>query len=90
MSAHAGSELRRRVRETAGNGRKLRGLAEILAPYRWRVLAMFISLVLATAAALGPAPLAKVAIDQGIEKHNTGELYLVDHMGAVYRFDPAK
>jgi ABC-type multidrug transport system fused ATPase/permease subunit len=77
VSAHAGSELRRRFRETAGNGRKLRGLAEILAPYRWRVLAMFISLVLATAAALAPAPLAKVAIDQGIEKHNTGELYLV-------------
>ena len=74
---HAGSELRRRLRETGGHGRKLRGLAEILAPYRWRVLAMFTSLVLATAAALAPAPLAKIAIDQGIQKHNTGVLYAV-------------
>ncbi len=30
--------------QTGGRGRKLRGLAEILAPYRWRVLAMFVSL----------------------------------------------
>jgi ABC-type multidrug transport system fused ATPase/permease subunit len=72
---HAGSELRRRMRETGGHGRKLRGLAEILAPYHWRVLAMFTSLVLATAAALAPAPLAKVAIDQGIDKHDTTVLY---------------
>ena len=77
MSTHAGSELRRRFRETAGNGRKLRGLIEILAPYRWRVLAMFTSLVLATAAALAPAPLAKVAIDQGIDKHDTSVLTVV-------------
>jgi ATP-binding cassette subfamily B protein len=68
------AELRRRLRETGGRGRKLRGLAEILAPYRWRVLAMFVSLVLATAAALAPAPLAKVAIDQGIQRHNTSAL----------------
>jgi ABC-type multidrug transport system fused ATPase/permease subunit len=74
---HAGSELRRRLRETGGHGRKLRGLADLLAPYRWRVLAMFTSLVLATAAALAPAPLAKVAIDQGIQKHDTGVLYVV-------------
>jgi ATP-binding cassette, subfamily B, bacterial len=70
------AELRRRLQETGGRGRKLRGLAEILAPYRWRVLAMFTSLVLATAAALAPAPLAKVAIDRGIERHDTGVLYL--------------
>ena len=72
---HAGSELRRRLRETGGHGRKLRGLAELLAPYRWRVVAMFTSLVLGTAAALAPAPLAKVAIDQGIQKHDPGALY---------------
>jgi ABC-type multidrug transport system fused ATPase/permease subunit len=77
MSALSYSELRRRLHETGGRGRKLRGLAEILAPYRWRVLAMFVSLVLATAAALAPAPLAKVAIDQGINQHNTGVLDLV-------------
>jgi ATP-binding cassette, subfamily B, bacterial len=71
------SELRRRLRETGGRGRKLRGLAELLAPYRWRVLAMFTSLILATAAALAPAPLAKVAIDQGIRQHDTGTLDLI-------------
>jgi ABC-type multidrug transport system fused ATPase/permease subunit len=77
MSALSYSELRRRLHETGGRGRKLRGLVEILAPYRWRVLAMFVSFVLATAAALAPAPLAKVAIDQGINKHDTGALDLV-------------
>jgi ABC-type multidrug transport system fused ATPase/permease subunit len=81
MSAFSYSELRRRLHETGGRGRKLRGLAEILAPYRWRVLAMFLSLVLATAAALAPAPLAKVAIDQGINHHNTGVL---DRVVAVF------
>jgi ABC-type multidrug transport system fused ATPase/permease subunit len=81
MSAFSYSELRRRLQETGGRGRKLRGLAEILAPYRWRVLAMSISLVLATAAALAPAPLAKVAIDQGINHHNTGVL---DRVVAVF------
>lgn len=69
-----GLELRRRLRETGGRGRKLRGLAELLAPYRWRVAAMFTSLVLATAAALAPAPLAKIAIDKGIERHDVGTL----------------
>jgi ABC-type multidrug transport system fused ATPase/permease subunit len=77
MSAMSYAELRRRLRETGGRGRKLRGLAEILAPYRWRVLAMFASLVLATAASLAPAPLAKVAIDQGIRQHDVGALDLV-------------
>jgi ABC-type multidrug transport system fused ATPase/permease subunit len=67
-------ELRRRLKETGGRGRKLRGLAELLAPYRWRVAAMFTSLVLATAAALAPAPLAKIAIDQGIRHHDVGAL----------------
>jgi ATP-binding cassette subfamily B protein len=70
-------ELRRRLRATGGRRRKLRGLAELLAPYRWRVLAMFVSLVAATAAALAPAPLAKLAIDDGIRKGNVGRLDLV-------------
>ncbi len=70
-------EIRRRMRETGGRGRKLRGLAEIMAPYRWRVLAMFASLVAATAAALAPAPLAKLAIDQGIQRHDTGTLDVI-------------
>jgi ATP-binding cassette subfamily B protein len=75
--ARSGAELRRRLRQTGGRGRKLRGLGRLLAPYRWRVLAMFTSLVLATAAALAPAPLAKVAIDQGIQRHDVGALDLV-------------
>ena len=42
------TDLRRRLRETGGRRRKLRRLAVLLAPYRWRVLAMFVSLVAAT------------------------------------------
>ena len=59
-------ELRRRLRQTGGRGRKLRGLIELLRPYRGRVALMFLSLLLATAAALAPPPLAKLAIDEGI------------------------
>ncbi len=77
MSRSSGSELRRRLQQNRGRGRKLRGLTLLLAPYRWRVLAMMVSLVLATAAALAPAPLAKVAIDQGINRHDVGALDLV-------------
>ena len=77
MSALGALELRRRLRETGGRGRKLRGLAALLLPYRWRVAAMCVSLVAATAAALAPAPLAKLAIDQGIRRHDVGELDLV-------------
>ena len=57
--------------------RKLRGLAELLTPYRWRVLAMMVALVTATAAALAPAPLAKLAIDDGIARHDVGALDLI-------------
>ena len=70
-------ELRRRLRSTAGRGRKLRGLLALLRPYRWRVAAMFVSLILATAAALAPPPLATLAIDNGIIPHDTGTLNLV-------------
>ena len=69
------ADLSRRLRATSGRpGRKLRGLVELLAPYKWRVLAMFVSLVAATAAALAPAPLAKLAIDDGIQKHDVATL----------------
>ncbi len=70
-------DIRRRFKQTSGRRRKLRGLAELLAPYRWRVLAMIVSLVLATAAALAPAPLAKLAIDDGIHRHDVTTLDLV-------------
>jgi ATP-binding cassette subfamily B protein len=67
-------DIKRRYRQTSGRRRKLRGLAELLSPYRWRVLAMFASLVAATAAALAPAPLAKLAIDDGIKRHDVATL----------------
>ena len=59
-------DLVRRWRATSGRGRKLRGLAALLAPYRAKVILMFVSLLIATAAALAPPPLAKLAIDNGI------------------------
>src|SRR6202020_678092 len=40
-------------------------------------MAMFVALVAATAAALAPAPLAKLAIDQGIQRHDTHELDVI-------------
>jgi ATP-binding cassette subfamily B protein len=70
-------ELRRRLRGTSGRGRKLRGLLVLLQPYRWRVAAMFASLVLATAAGLAPAPLVKQAIDHGILAHDMTRLDIV-------------
>jgi ABC-type multidrug transport system fused ATPase/permease subunit len=75
MSAVA--EVRRRMQETGDGGRKLRALVQLLAPYRWRVLAMFVALVAATGAALAPAPLAKEAINKGIDQHDTGALYVI-------------
>jgi ATP-binding cassette subfamily B protein len=72
-----GEGLRRALRESGGRGRKLRGLVELLRPYRLRVVAMFWALAAATAAALAPAPLAKLAIDEGISRGDTGTLDLV-------------
>ena len=68
------AELRRRLRQTGGRGRKLRGLLELLRPYRARTLLMLGSLLLATAAALAPPPLAKLAIDSGIVPGDTTAL----------------
>ncbi len=70
-------DLRRRLRATSGRGRKLRGLMVLLAPYRWRVAAMFAALVVGTAAALAPAPLAQRAIDDGIRAGDVGTLNLI-------------
>jgi ATP-binding cassette subfamily B protein len=71
------SELIRRLRQSGGRGRKLRGLATLIAPYKWRFSAMLVALVVATGTALAPAPLAKLAIDDGINKHNAGTLDLI-------------
>jgi ABC-type multidrug transport system fused ATPase/permease subunit len=70
-------DLRRRIRQTGGRGRKLRGLIELLRPYRGRVALMFLAMTLATGAALAPAPLAKLAIDDGIRAEDVSTLNLV-------------
>ncbi len=65
-------------RANAGNrGRNLRGLLALLGPYRLRVSAMLLALVLGTAASLAPPLLAKIAIDDGIDRHDTRTLVLV-------------
>ena len=61
----------------ASRGRNLRGLLQLLRPYRARVVAMVAALIVGTAASLAPPLLAKVAIDQGISRHDTTTLVLV-------------
>ncbi|HST38299.1 MAG TPA: ABC transporter ATP-binding protein, partial [Conexibacter sp.] len=68
------ADLRRRLRQTSGRGRKLRGLLVLLRPYRTRVIVMFAALFAATGAALAPAPLAKLAIDEGIKHRDVAAL----------------
>jgi ABC-type multidrug transport system fused ATPase/permease subunit len=58
-------------------GRNLRGLLQLLGPYRTRAFVMVGALVLGTAASLAPPLLARAAIDQGIDRHDTGTLVLV-------------
>ncbi len=70
-------EIRRRLRGTSGRGRRLRGLVALLRPYRSRVVAMFVALVAGTAASLAPAPLAKLAIDDGISRGDRHALTLI-------------
>jgi len=70
-------DIIRRWRATSGRGRKLRGLAALLAPYRSRVFLMLFALVLATGAQLAPPPLAKLAIDEGIVPGDETALTLV-------------
>ncbi|MGH2864649.1 MAG: ABC transporter ATP-binding protein, partial [Solirubrobacteraceae bacterium] len=65
-------------RPTRGSrGRNLRGLLQLLRPYRLRAGAMLVALVLGTAASLAPPLLAKLAIDRGIEKHEPHTLAIV-------------
>jgi ABC-type multidrug transport system fused ATPase/permease subunit len=61
----------------ASRGRNLRGLLQLLRPYRAREVAMIAALIVGTAASLAPPLLAKVAIDQGISRHDTTTLVLV-------------
>jgi len=73
--------VRARFEATRGRGRKVRGLLELLRPYRWRVAAMFGALILSTAATLAPPPLAKLAIDSGI---TPGDLRVLDLCVAAF------
>jgi ABC-type multidrug transport system fused ATPase/permease subunit len=57
--------------------RKLRGLANLLRPYRTRVVLAALSLVAATAASLAPPYLAKLAIDDGITPRDAGALTFI-------------
>jgi ATP-binding cassette subfamily B protein len=66
----AGSSGRERAR-------RLKGVAELLRPYRGRVIVAMLSLVLATAASLAPPYLAKLAIDDGISARDLGALNLI-------------
>ena len=67
-------DSRRRLRGTGGRGRKVRGLLALLRPYRARVHPRCSSRSLsATAAALAPAPLRQVAIDDGIVPGDLGD-----------------
>ena len=56
---------------------RLRHLISLLRPYRGRVTVMFVSLVIATAAALAPPYLAGRAIDDGISQHDMSALTVI-------------
>jgi ATP-binding cassette subfamily B protein len=57
--------------------RNLRGLLALLRPYKLRAAAMLTALLVGTAASLAPPLLAKVAIDEGIGRHDTTTLVIV-------------
>src|SRR2546430_1764245 len=57
--------------------RRLATLARLTAPYRTRTTLSILSLLLATATALAPPFLSKYAIDDGIQHHNLGALWVI-------------
>jgi ATP-binding cassette subfamily B protein len=58
-------------------GRNLRGLIALVGPYRVRAAITVVALLVGTLASLAPPLLAKQAIDQGINKHDSSRLVLV-------------
>src|SRR5256885_3515816 len=56
---------------------RLATLARLTAPYRTRTTLSILSLLLATATALAPPFLSKYAIDDGIQQHNLGALWVI-------------
>ena len=71
------ADIQRRLKGTSGRGRKVRGLVNLIGPYRGRAALMFGALVIGVAASLAPAPLAAMAIDDGIIPGNLDALNLV-------------
>ncbi|HKN93071.1 MAG TPA: ABC transporter ATP-binding protein [Thermoleophilaceae bacterium] len=64
-------------RQEDQRARKLRGLLELLRPYRLRVAIMFAFLLAGTLAGLLPPYLAGKAIDAGIKTHDIGALDVI-------------
>ncbi|HEV2998794.1 MAG TPA: ABC transporter ATP-binding protein, partial [Solirubrobacteraceae bacterium] len=58
-------------------GRNLRGMLELLRPYRVRTAITLAALILGTAASLAPPLLARAAIDTGIKRHDTTALAVI-------------
>ena len=81
MSAVGGRPLLRGVRASRvavrGRARKLRGLLELLRPYRGRVVLLLVCLPVATAAALAPPYLLGRAIDDGVRAGSTRALAVI-------------
>ncbi len=61
--------------------RKIRWMLRLLRPYRSRVMAMFVALLIATAAGLAPPYLAGLAVDKGI---NGNDLSALDWIVAAF------
>jgi ABC-type multidrug transport system fused ATPase/permease subunit len=68
---------RLRDADRAERAGRLRHLISLLRPYRGRVILMFISLVIATGAALAPPYLAGRAIDAGIKQQDMNALTVI-------------
>jgi ABC-type multidrug transport system fused ATPase/permease subunit len=68
---------RLRDADRAERAGRLRHLISLLRPYRARVILMFISLVIATGAALAPPYLAGRAIDDGIKRQDMNALTVI-------------
>ncbi len=74
---HGGSQWTGERASKGTRGRNLRGLLALIRPYKARSIAMLAALIVGTGATLAPPLLAKVAIDQGIDKHDTKTLVVV-------------
>jgi ATP-binding cassette, subfamily B, bacterial len=72
-----GAVARLRDADRAERAGRLRHLISLLRPYRGRVTLMFISLVIATGAALAPPYLAGRAIDDGIKQQDMHALTVI-------------